>query len=126
MSAASTNLFANRHNTDHFLPLINEYNKERQNILALEKKWPTRNCWTTCITSITGQCVVNLMSWNRAKRAPIAIGYTKAYKERDITKMTNIIARSLLETDGLESADRRNPRWIHTDALANRGLLTRD
>ena len=32
------------HQTWHVLPLIDKFNKERQNILALEKKWPTRNC----------------------------------------------------------------------------------
>ena len=75
------------HQTYHFLPLIDEFNKERQKVLALEKKWPTRNCWTRCITSMTGQCVVDLMRWDRPKRASLAIGYTEAYKEWDITEM---------------------------------------
>ena len=38
------------HQLFHFLPLIDETNKERQNSLALEKKWPTKNCWTRVIT----------------------------------------------------------------------------
>ena len=76
---------ASAYQTWHFLPLIDEFNKDRQKMLALKKKWPTRNCWTRCITSITGQCVVDLMRLDRAKRAPIAIGYTEVYCTRSGT-----------------------------------------
>ena len=113
------------HQIWHFLPLIDEFNKERQKMLALEKKWPTRNCWTRCITSMTGQCVVDLMRWDRAKRNPIAIGYTEEYKEWDITEMANKIARPLLFAGGLGATDRRAPRRSHADALADAGPLTR-
>ena len=32
------------HQTWHFLPLINGFNTKGQTMLALEQKWPTRNC----------------------------------------------------------------------------------
>ena len=87
------------------MPLIDEFNKEPQKKLALEKKWQTRNCWTRCITSLAGQCVVDLMRWDRSKRAPLAIGYTEAYKEWDITEMANMIARPLINPGGLGALD---------------------
>ena len=42
-----------------FLPLIDEHNKQRQNILNLEKLWPTRNVWFRLITTIVGMSVVD-------------------------------------------------------------------
>ena len=47
--------------TWHFLSLIIKFNRERQCVLALEKKRPTRNCWTRCITFIAIQYGVNLV-----------------------------------------------------------------
>ena len=113
------------HQTYHFLPLIDEFNKERQKVLALEKKWPTRNCWTRCITSLTGQCVVDVMRWDRSKCVSLAIGYTEAYKEWDITEMANLIARPLTTPGGLGASDRRNTRRSDADARADSGPLTR-
>ena len=44
----------------NFLPLIDEHNKQRQSILRLEKKWPTKNCWFRIVTTIVGMAVVDL------------------------------------------------------------------
>lgn len=41
------------------LPIIDEHNKQRQKILALEKCWPTKNCYTRLIITLLGQCVVD-------------------------------------------------------------------
>ena len=43
-----------------YLPLIDEHNKQRQKILGLETKWPTRNCWFRLLTTLVGMCVVDL------------------------------------------------------------------
>ena len=49
------------HQLFHFLPLIDEANKERQNALALEKKIITKNCRSRLITTLLGQCVLDCM-----------------------------------------------------------------
>ena len=51
-----------------FLPLIDEHNKTRQNALALERKWPTKNCWFRLITTFVGMAVVDLQRWDRCQR----------------------------------------------------------
>ena len=94
------------HQLYHFLPLIDEFNKERQKTLALEKKWPTRNCWRRCVTSIIGQCVVDVMRWDRAKRAPVPICYTDNFTDFDIRGMANAIARPVY-AGGLGARDNR-------------------
>ena len=38
------------------LPLIDEHNRQRQSFLALEKCWPTQNCWFRLLTSVVGIC----------------------------------------------------------------------
>jgi hypothetical protein len=42
------------HMLHEFLPLIDEHNKARQNTLALEKHWLTKNCWTRILTTFFG------------------------------------------------------------------------
>jgi hypothetical protein len=48
-----------------FLPLIDENNKARQNSLALEMHWLTKNCWTRILTTFLGMSVVDLQRWDR-------------------------------------------------------------
>ena len=48
---------------------------------------------------------LNLMRWDRAKCAPIVIGYTKVYKEWDITKIAYTIARPLIKASMLGLSD---------------------
>jgi hypothetical protein len=43
-----------------YLPLIDEHNKQRQEILGLERKWPTRNCWFHLLTTLLGMCIVDM------------------------------------------------------------------
>ena len=49
------------HQLFHFLPLIDEANKERQNALALNKKILAKNCWTRLIMTLLGQSVLDSM-----------------------------------------------------------------
>ena len=51
-----------------FLPLIDEHNKARQNLLALEMKWPTKCCWFRLMTTFIGMAVVDVQRWDRNKR----------------------------------------------------------
>ena len=48
-----------------FLPLIDESNKQRQSILNLEQKWPTRNCWFRLLVSAVG---INVVDFHRVWR----------------------------------------------------------
>ena len=43
-----------------YLPLIDEHNKQRQRILGLEKRWPTRNCWFRLLTTLLGMSIVDM------------------------------------------------------------------
>mmetsp|Transcript_29295 Transcript_29295/g.85167 ORF Transcript_29295/g.85167 Transcript_29295/m.85167 type:complete len:208 (-) Transcript_29295:188-811(-) len=43
----------------NYLPLIDEHNRQRQNILALEKSWPTKCCWFRLLTTVVGMSVVD-------------------------------------------------------------------
>jgi hypothetical protein len=42
-----------------YLPLIDEHNKQRQNLLNLERSWLTKDCWMRLITTIVGMSVVD-------------------------------------------------------------------
>jgi len=41
------------------LPCIDEHNRQRQNLLGLERCWPTDSCWFRLLTTLLGQCVVD-------------------------------------------------------------------
>ena len=41
------------------LPVIDEHNRQRQNLLGLERCWPTDSCWFRLLTTLVGQCVVD-------------------------------------------------------------------
>lgn len=43
-----------------FMPLTDTQNKLRQYHLALEKEWPTKDCWFRLFTALTGIAVVDL------------------------------------------------------------------
>mmetsp|Transcript_44837 Transcript_44837/g.136937 ORF Transcript_44837/g.136937 Transcript_44837/m.136937 type:complete len:153 (+) Transcript_44837:1466-1924(+) len=43
-----------------FAPLIDEHNKARQNILALERCWLTKDPWVQLMTTFLGMAVVDL------------------------------------------------------------------
>ena len=51
-----------------FLPLIDEHNKARQNALALEKCWLTKNCWVWLLTTFLGMAVIDLLWWDKRQR----------------------------------------------------------
>jgi hypothetical protein len=50
-----------------YLPLIDEHNKQRQNLLNLERKWCTKDCWFRLLTTLVGMSVVDMHRWYRNK-----------------------------------------------------------
>ena len=51
------------------LPLIDNHNKDRQSLLALEDCWPTKNPWFCLIMTLIGMAVVDCHRWDRNRRA---------------------------------------------------------
>jgi len=43
-----------------YAPLIDEHNKARQAVIALEKRWPTRNPWFRLLTTVVGISIVDM------------------------------------------------------------------
>ena len=43
-----------------YLPLIDEHNKQRQSILALEKRWLTKDPWLRLVTTLVGMSCVDM------------------------------------------------------------------
>jgi hypothetical protein len=46
-----------------YLPIIDEHNNQRQNVLGLEQKWPTKDCWFHLLVTLVGMCVVDMHHW---------------------------------------------------------------
>ena len=51
-----------------YLPLIDEHNKQRQNLLNLERCWCTKDPWFRLQTTVVGMCVVDMHRWVRNRR----------------------------------------------------------
>jgi hypothetical protein len=51
-----------------YLPLIDEHNKKMQNVLGLERKWPTKDCWFRLLVTIVGMCVVDMQRLYRHEK----------------------------------------------------------
>ena len=50
-----------------YLPLIDEHNKQRQNILNLEGSWPTKNCWLRLVLTTLGMSITDMYGLYRYK-----------------------------------------------------------
>ena len=68
-----------------FLPLIDESNKQRQSILNLEQKWPTRNYWFRLLVGTVG---INVVDFHRIWRNYIH----KTTASEDIATRAELIA----------------------------------
>jgi len=82
----------------NFLPLIDEYNKQWQSILGLEKSWPTRDCWFRLLTTVIGMCVVDFHRIYRSvKLGESAGGYNDEDNDTDIDirKFSDILCKDL-------------------------------
>lgn len=71
-----------------YLPLIDEHNKQRQSILGLERKWPTRHCWFRLLTTLVGMCVIDMHRLYRNLR-------TSQFQEMDIIQFSDFICKNL-------------------------------
>jgi hypothetical protein len=72
-----------------YLPLIDEHNKQRQKILGLERKWPTRNCWFRLMTTLIGMCVVDM---HRMYRNILH----ERYVDVDVLEFSDLICKKLV------------------------------
>jgi hypothetical protein len=95
-----------------YLPLIDEHNKQRQRILGLEKRWPTRNCWFRLLTTLLGMSIVDMHRLYRNKR-------NETYSEVDILEFSDLICKKLTVR-----SRRQNNRLGISDAQ-NSGILER-
>ena len=108
-----------------FLPLIDEHNKARQNILALELKWPTKCCWFRLMTTFIGMAVVDVQRWDRNKRRNLPSSSTMTNEDDDFEEDTmgsvlmyaDLIAKKLRDRTwvyrtGIQPTGRRG---VHTD-----------
>ncbi len=73
-----------------YLPLIDEHNKQRQKILGLERKWPTRNCWFRLLTTLLGMCVVDMHRIYRNLK-------NERYSDIDVLEFSDMICKSLVK-----------------------------
>jgi hypothetical protein len=71
-----------------YLPLIDEHNKQRQKILGLERKWPTRNCWFRLLTTLLGMCVVDMHRLYRNLR-------NEEFQQVDILEFSDMLCKKL-------------------------------
>lgn len=81
-----------------FLPLIDEHNKARQNALALEKVWLTKDPWFRIMTTLLGMAVVDLQRFDRNKRdthAGTTLMLDDEVTDFDIRMMANLISKPL-------------------------------
>lgn len=108
-----------------FLPLIDEHNKARQNILALELKWPTKCCWFRLMTTFIGMAVVDVQRWDRNKRRSLPSFSTMRNEDDDyeedsmgsVLMYADLIAKKLRDRTwvyrtGIQPTGRRG---VHTD-----------
>ena len=103
-----------------YLPLIDEHNKQRQRLLALEKSWPTRSCWFRLLVTLVGMSVVDCQRLYRNYRA-VKMGWTttrlvdnEMADDLEIRKFSDKICKKL--------GDRTRQRaFQHQAAAARRG-----
>ncbi|KAL7549478.1 hypothetical protein ACHAWF_012745 [Thalassiosira exigua] len=109
-----------------FLPLIDEHNKARQNVLALEKSWLTKDCWFRLVTTFVGMAVVDLQRWDRNMRhhgkSTHALCLDEGDEDFGIKKLANLIARPL-RTGKLRYRDNAQP--VQRNAVSSEGALVR-
>jgi hypothetical protein len=112
------------HMVYEFLPLIDEHNKARQNLLALELKWLTKCCWFRLRTTFIGMAVVDVQRWDRNRRRhlplyptpPDEVGEYEEDPTGSIRVYADLIAKKLLD-----------PLWTYrpgTQPSARRGVHT--
>lgn len=106
-----------------FLPLIDEHDKDRQSALALQLKWKTQNCWFRFLSTLTGQCVIDLLRWDHCMQSETKIRIQDEREDFDVTEMVNLLSR-MLRDGGLGAEDKRRPRLTISQLTGRIGPLT--
>jgi len=76
-----------------YMPLIDEHNRARQDILRLEEHWLTKKCWFRLLTTLTAMCVEDMHRFDRNKRHK---GVQPTENEAiDVINYSDLIARWL-------------------------------
>jgi hypothetical protein len=87
-----------------YLPLIDEHNKQRQNLLNLERKWCTKDCWFWLVTILVGMSVVDMHRWYRNK------GFGKSARDGSydfvIHEFSNLLRGCLEDQKQLQSSQK--------------------
>ena len=84
------------HNLFDLLPSIDEHNKQRQSVLALETTWLTKSGFSRNLITFTGMSCVDIQRWDRSMRFGNVLGdCTDGEGNYDIKEMVNFIARPL-------------------------------
>jgi hypothetical protein len=78
-----------------FLPLIDEHNKQRQAILALERCWPTKDAFFRLIITLVGMTVVDMHRWHRNIKSKTAMDITFECFEDSVRNFSDLICKSL-------------------------------
>ena len=71
-----------------YLPLVDEHNRQRQGILAIESCWPTRHCWFRLGTTLLGMCVVDFHRLAKSQ-------HPSKYGDTTIKQFADYLTRSL-------------------------------
>jgi Transposase IS4 len=77
-----------------YLPLIDEHNKQRQNILALERCWLTKDVWYRNITTLLGQSAVDMHRCFRNRMLQNGMSAAKVDSIR-VTKFVDLVCGGL-------------------------------
>jgi hypothetical protein len=99
-----------------YLPLIDEHNKQRQKILGLERRWPTRNCWFRLLTTLIGMSLVDMHRLYRNVQ-------NAKYSDVDILEFSDFVCKKLLKRNIRQTA--RLGAMVGENTNGNEGILER-
>lgn len=78
-----------------FLPLIDEHNKQRQSILALERCWPTKDAFFRLMTTLVGMTVVDMHRWHRNVTSKKPMDITSVSFDDSVRNFSDLICKNL-------------------------------
>jgi hypothetical protein len=78
-----------------YLPLIDEHNKQRQNLLALETSWLTKDPWFRLVCTLVGQSVVDMHRYHRHVRIMVKEEPRAIVDRMQVLKYSDLICGSL-------------------------------
>ena len=114
-----------------FLPLIDEHNKQRQNLLNLESCWPTKDCWFRLLTTLLGMAVVDM---HRGYRNSKLTKGTQSQSDLDklrIRRFSDLLCNKLVKRDrqfrlASNATGSANSDGQHLERISVNGSTTRE